>query len=186
MLKGIKARTPTTFFALLFCLFTALIFYMSSETAVESDGRSGGISEFIVTLLAGDSSLNDYELEVLNRSINSTVRIGGHIGEFLPLGITAALTALSIRNNKLYGYRPLLCTLICASVALADELYQISVPGRAFELFDIACDTLGAVLGIWLIFLLHLIFIKKSDQLRSDFYFALDKFCRQYYNIGVL
>lgn len=34
--------------------------------------------------------------------------------------------------------------------ALSDEIHQIFVPGRTFQLEDLALDLLGALAGLWL------------------------------------
>jgi len=52
----------------------------------------------------------------------------------------------------------MIVTLIfCFLYAVSDEVHQIFVPGRAFAVGDIIIDTLGAALGIIVIYFKNLI-----------------------------
>ena len=60
--------------------------------------------------------------------------------------------------NALYqtfGFsRPVLSVIISAAYAANDEIHQLFVEGRAFQLSDIAIDTLGAASGVIVLILL--------------------------------
>ena len=104
----------------------AVIYCLSAQTASESTQLSSGLLARLGLLIG----------EGLFRSL-------AHFCEY------ALLSFLSV--NALYsccGYiRPVLATVFCAVYALTDEIHQIFVPGRAFQLSDITVDISGAVLG---------------------------------------
>ncbi|MFH1438511.1 MAG: VanZ family protein [Pseudomonadota bacterium] len=66
-----------------------------------------------------------------------------HFLLYLPFGLLLfrALGAVSLKPA-------LACLLLCAAVALCDELHQTLIPGRFFEFFDLAADVAGSGLGM--------------------------------------
>jgi VanZ family protein len=77
-----------------------------------------------------------------------------HFAEFAILGALTqralaqrALTA-RVAGGREQGGR--LAAAMCLAYALFDELHQAFVPGRTFQLPDLALDALGALLGIYL------------------------------------
>lgn len=123
-----------------------LILFMSSETADESSVRSIGVSERVADLfINGFTNMNPEEKQAVLEKIHSGIRVGGHISEYAMLGVT--LAAVTLNYKKIKKYRFPISAAAGLTVSICDELYQITVPGRAFELFDIACDLFGAALG---------------------------------------
>ncbi len=69
-----------------------------------------------------------------------------HLIEFGGLGLALVLNRDLFRGNK-----PRLKMFFCGFVwAILDELHQSFVPGRDCSLQDIAADTVGLLLAIWL------------------------------------
>ena len=115
----------------------AVIFSLSAQTAGESSEVSGWLI-FIMKLNVSQ----DF------------IRTCAHFLEYAGLAV--------LIFNALYqtfGFsRPVLSVIISAAYAASDEIHQLFVEGRAFQLSDIAIDTLGAASGvIVLIFLIKLV-----------------------------
>jgi VanZ family protein len=78
--------------------------------------------------------------------LSSLIRSIAHYVEFLFLGLLLAL-----RFSKLtFAY------LLGTAVLLIDEIIQIFVPGRAFEVKDLLIDSFGLLTGLLIIFLFTL------------------------------
>jgi VanZ family protein len=78
--------------------------------------------------------------------LSSLIRSIAHYVEFLFLGLLLAL-----RFSKLtFAY------LLGTAVLLIDQIIQIVVPGRAFEVKDLLIDSFGLLTGLLIIFLFTL------------------------------
>ena len=71
-----------------------------------------------------------------------------HATEYLGLGVflTVAYRGSLSRNARL-GLVSLLAVATGLAIAVADEMYQLTVPGRAVEFYDWVADAAGVVLG---------------------------------------
>lgn len=70
--------------------------------------------------------------------------------------LTRALVHTQSNRRKILG----LVFLLTSLYALSDEFHQLFVPGRAFELLDLALDSLGGLAGILLWRFVH----RKADE----------------------
>jgi len=71
-------------------------------------------------------------------------------------GVFALLAAVIGYASGLRGWRVLLLAFVGAmGVGVVDELHQLTLPGRAAGLDDLAADATGAALGAWAIYLRH-------------------------------
>lgn len=69
-----------------------------------------------------------------------------HLGEYTVL---AVLTARGVIWKQKMGLGLLGLTLgLCSLFALSDETHQLFVPGRSFQLLDLAIDLIGICLGL--------------------------------------
>ena len=84
----------------------------------------------------------------------------GRILHTLEYGVLAALTLRALRlQSAAWGSKPspglaVLAWAGCVVYGVSDEVHQVFVPGRAFQLGDLALDALGALAGVilaWLI-----------------------------------
>jgi len=132
----------------------ALIFYFSSRTSEQSVEDSLSIAGAIM------SSMNDGE-EVptvqpgprkYNRKldiIDTRLRHFSHMAEYIPMGLCIALLCmgnLKVRLKKTLSV--LIALAISVLYAISDEVHQLYVPGRSFELVDIWRDFAGACIGV--------------------------------------
>lgn len=75
-----------------------------------------------------------------------------HIAEFAILGWFAARD-LTKANKKVKG--AIWACVFCAVVGLTDEIFQLVIPNRFFDLNDIVSNTLGGVWGTVLYMITH-------------------------------
>lgn len=129
-----------------------LIFYYSSQTAVESAGLSGGITRRFVEGILGVSKieLSAAERLVWLENMEIVVRKGAHMAEYGVLGIAVAysLYVYGKRGRRLILWSELICVLYAAT----DEFHQLYVPGRAGQVGDVVIDGIGALVGCLVFF----------------------------------
>jgi hypothetical protein len=75
--------------------------------------------------------------------------LGDKISHFVLMGMMSALANLAARGRPVrFGSVSFgVGTLIVAIVVVAEEISQIWVPGRTFDLFDLVADFLGILCG---------------------------------------
>lgn len=74
-----------------------------------------------------------------------------HTFEFFPVGLFLSLTALSWESPTRPVRRWHLIALVialCFACSLGDQIHKAFVPGREFDLLDMAFDAVGYLLGI--------------------------------------
>lgn len=137
--KGRKVYIAISAIAVLAVLIT--IFCLSAQNGEDSSATSGFFTRLITTI-AG---------QPVEESI---VRTLAHFCEFASLGLLVTNLFFAI-DNKL---KPFLSISLSLGYALTDEIHQIFVPGRAFQLFDLAVDLGGIILGTAICFIVLLLF----------------------------
>ncbi len=157
----------------------ALIFFFSAQPAEES----GEVSEFLgERLFLATSDLfglgwTMQKIAALNLEAQHAIRKAAHFTEYFILGL-ALFSGFRVNFPKAPGRRYgipgnwTLPAVITASLyAASDEIHQIFIPGRAFQVTDIAVDSAGALLGIGVFALLAVIVLsvkkKKSAEVKS-------------------
>ncbi len=122
-------------------LWMALIFFLSSQVAEQSNQLSTGITEAIVNTIEKIIPDSEYAVEGLNH----IVRKNAHFIAYLVLG---ALTVNALRSSGVHGYKGIIAALIiCVIYAASDEIHQLFVPGRGGQVTDVLIDSAGALIG---------------------------------------
>ena len=133
----------------LFAAVAGVIFYLSHQSAGESQELSDSLISLIISF---------FRLHLGS----DLVRTLAHFSEYAALGF--------LTLNMLYSYRGKISlaasVIICALYSLSDEIHQIFIPGRAFQLSDLCIDCLGALLGIVLCLTFIRLYVKISDKRR--------------------
>ena len=136
----------------LLVLNLALIWGNSLLSGAESGQMSGGIMEFFMELLRIPADFSDV--------VHLIIRKLAHLTEF------ACLSALISWNLRLVNeksvHQILLAVLLAMAAALVDETIQLFTPDRGPSLVDVWIDTLGAVLGMTAVQLVH--HLKKKNK----------------------
>lgn len=147
ILKATFSRMQIIKFILLF-VWMGVIFYFSSQVAVESTRQSGAVLHV----------LRSHDIHVSMHFTRKTA----HFLNYLVLGILFC--------NVLRDYKKTLRDIALWSIAgsalyaLTDEFHQLFITGRSSQLLDVGIDTLGASLGVGL-YLLVCSRLRRRDRL---------------------
>ena len=127
--KGRKLYIALSAIALVAVLIT--IFVLSAQSGEESSSTSGFFTRLIEAIIGQPAD------EALIRTL-------AHFCEFAGLGFLMVNFFFALKD-KLQPVRSILFSCI---YALTDEIHQIFVPDRAFQLTDFAVDSAGIILGV--------------------------------------
>ena len=136
----------------LLMLNLALIWGNSLVSGAESGQMSGGIMEFVMELLRIEPEFAD--------TLHLVIRKLAHITEFACLSALITWCLGRVKEKRIHQI--LLAVLISMAVALMDETIQLRTPDRGPSLVDVWIDTLGAVLGMTAVHLVH--HLKKKNK----------------------
>ena len=130
MKKGRKIYMLISWILVLICM--GIIFSLSAQIAEESQDLS---DSFIRNLF-----------EFLGIELKSDfVRTIAHMLEFMGLSLLIFNAVYSTWNLKL---TPIIAFVGTSLYAITDEIHQIFVPGRAFQISDVLVDSIGALIGV--------------------------------------
>ena len=132
----------------------SFIWYNSSKTAKDSTDISKSVTKSVAPhVIDKFDELSKDEQDKEIAKLNPIIRGMAHSLEYIPLGILLFLLMLSvfkidygIKNKNLIPVS-VLSFVIALLFALTDEIHQMFVDGRTFELKDIALDMLGMFIG---------------------------------------
>lgn len=131
----------------------SFIWVNSSKVSTDSDKTSKSIAHSVAKKIVKDfDTLPKDKQDSHVSKLNEKIRSSAHFAEFIPLGILWWLLFFVLFSPKDRRWYLPLFSLVCSILlsmlcALFDEVHQIFVKGRSFELKDIATDTLGALFG---------------------------------------
>lgn len=129
MKKSRKIYVVVSWILVAVCM--GIIFSLSAQTAEESSELSGS---FILALL----EWLGIELE------QEVIRTIAHCLEFMGLSVLIFNATYATWETKV---TPLIAFAGTVLYAITDEIHQIFVPGRAFQISDILVDSTGALIG---------------------------------------
>lgn len=131
-----KAYVIISWILVVVCM--GIIFSLSSQNGEESSDLSGS---FVIDLL-----------NLFGISIDEGfLRTMAHCLEFMGLSVLMFNAICSTWNFKL---TPVLAFFGTVMYAVSDEIHQIFVPGRAFQISDILVDSTGALIGVAISFII--------------------------------
>ncbi len=143
-----------TLLVLLIVANMAFIWYNSAKVSTVSNKSSRKIATGVAKVVVEDYENLSRPVQKKHISkINVKLRSLGHFAEFVPLGFLVFLFLLSLgdlrgRTVALTLFKCLITTVVlCAFYALSDEIHQIFVRGRTFQITDILVDSLGTLSG---------------------------------------
>ena len=119
-----------TISAILVIAVAIIIFYLSGQTASESSNTSDSLIALIFSII-GQTFSADF------------IRTLAHFCEYAGFGFLVHNLIFALK----YKLKPLLCVLFSFGYAITDEIHQIFVPGRTFQLIDLTVDLGGIILG---------------------------------------
>ncbi len=133
-----------------------VIFYLSHQPADESGQQSMAVIGFLGVIV-------DWLVELIGHEGFRTV---AHGLEFCGLGVLIyhAMLQTTGKSKHFFSFAA------SAAYALSDEIHQIFIPGRAFQLLDIAIDSFGAAIGIAVCWAIYKAVSKKLLRNKQAFY----------------
>lgn len=156
-------RKAVIFWVLTF-LIMAVIFRFSAQTAVESTEVSVGFSERLLRLFLSITKMSEEEIVYTAEMMDGMIRVVAHYSVFLLLGTTCYLAAY-FTKNLCHIYKSMYSVGICVAYAISDEIHQLFVPGRSFQVLDIITDTAGILTGTAIVIGIILIYRKKHPEI---------------------
>ena len=131
------------------------IFFFSSQEATESKKVSSGLIKTVVKIIDFNDSLSAEEIDEISENLTFVVRKGAHFSAYALLCILITLLLTEYKILKLKRF--LMAVGTSFLYACSDEIHQLFVPGRAFQLTDLAVDTAGIILGAAIFFVFYTI-----------------------------
>lgn len=150
-------------FWILTFMIMALLFYFSSQTAVESTKVSAGLIESITRAFLSITKMTETEIADAVQKLDGPVRVLAHYSIFAVLGVVCYLAAYFTKDLR-HIYKSMYSVGICTAYALFDEAHQIFVTGRTFQVSDIITDTAGIITGTLIVIGIILLHRKKVKQ----------------------
>ncbi len=150
MTKQNKAITAYKIISvLLLAAVLVAIFLLSSQTSTQSSETSG----FLITLI----------MRIFGKDLSQgIIRTVAHFAEFGALGFLTLNCIFAFSGKKKF----FLCIALSELYALSDEIHQLFVPGRAFQISDLLIDLCGIILGCAVIYIIILVFEKRQEKLK--------------------
>lgn len=140
----------------------AFIFSMSSQNATLSNETSAGVIRFTVSLVYPEfNELGEIAQNEIVSSFQNLVRSFAHFGAFAALCFFSLIFTLTLEKIKLL-LRYVSSVVFAFLYAVSDEIHQLFIPGRAFQLFDILVDSLGIMLGAAVMYLIMKLIKKRT------------------------
>lgn len=121
---------------ILLVVWCGVIFYLSHQESTVSGNNSLDVLRYLLFWVDSASLV----------SLNGIFREFMHFGMFCILGI---LCYNSFRFN--FKYIILASLVFCGLYALSDEIHQLFINGRAFEIVDLVLDFVGSLVGIFIL-----------------------------------
>ncbi len=106
------------------------IFLLSAQNSTESAETSGTVIGFFERFFKSEIS-------------QEVIRTVAHCCEYAGFGFFMCNVFYSFKNKLM----PVISTITSFAYAVTDEIHQIFVPGRAFQISDLAVDLSGIIIG---------------------------------------
>lgn len=128
-------------------LWMGIIFLFSHQTSEKSGNLSRPIQNTVFESTIGKNEYETVRERNLARvKLGEMIRSGAHFLLFTVLGVLS-LTAFMTFKMKMWQ-NVLLATVLGWIYGVLDEIHQVYVPGRSFQLNDLGADFAGVTLGV--------------------------------------
>jgi VanZ family protein len=144
-----KTKIYKVLSVILLAAVMATIFFLSHQNSTESTETSGFVTR-LMSLVFGNVP-------------ESIVRTFGHFSEFCALGFLMMNCFFAFKEKL----QPVHSILLSWGYAWTDEIHQIFVDGRAFQISDLLVDLTGIITGSVLIATIILLSLKITDKSKS-------------------
>ena len=144
----VKRKLYITFSWMLTAACMVMIFYMSAQPADKSSDMSNSLIQQILDFAGIELS-------------SFLIRKAAHTVEFMGLCMLICNAVYATWEIKA---APAIAWLSAAAYAVTDELHQLFSDGRACQLRDVLIDSLGALLGAVICFVIIRIIIERRNK----------------------
>ncbi len=147
-------KAKTLIFGSVLTAWTVLIFLFSSQSGERSSDTSTELLHSILNILTSLNIINacDYTSDRIDM-LNGILRNAAHFFEYAVLGLLAAFfinKVSMLRYMETKQKRSILFAFAYVLlVSVSDEILQIFIPERCFQISDILTDISGGALGIF-------------------------------------
>lgn len=139
-----------------------IIFGFSSQDGEESGGISSRVTEFILEKSNTYKNIEENRQDEIFERTEKIIRKIAHLSIYALVG---SLLMGLVSTFKLKEKTRILISLILGVLyAASDEIHQLFSPGRSAQITDVYIDTLGVLVGIFVILLFIKIFEKIQLQ----------------------
>lgn len=145
-----KPFTVISWVAVIACC--TVIFILSAQDSTESAELSTSVFAGILNKLFVFLKLDDDEIRTL-----------AHWLEYCGLGLLTCNAVIQTRKRNI-----ILSWGIAVVYSITDEIHQIFVPGRTFQIIDIAVDAFGATVGTAVCLLIYLTVKKIVSKVKHE------------------
>ena len=152
-----KIKVTRYFFWLMTLAVMAFIFMMSSQNAEVSSANSEGlIFNLLNTFYQKFRDMSDGEKLSFIETVHAPIRTAAHGIVYCALGFSmfSAMCTYAIGWGAKFGVTIPFCIVYAAS----DEYHQTFVSGRSAQFQDLIVDTVGALIGISVVFIFVLVY----------------------------
>lgn len=137
-----------------------IIFGFSSQDGEESGGISSRVTEFILEKSNTYKNIEENRQDEIFERTEKIIRKIAHLSIYALVG---SLLMGLVSTFKLKEKTRILISLILGVLyAASDEIHQLFSPGRSAQITDVYIDTLGVLVGIFVI----LLFIKVFEKMK--------------------
>lgn len=146
------------------------IFSNSAQNAAASSSTSQGVTEIVAPVVVPNyKDMDDQTKKEAVSSLEAVLRETAHLLQFTPLGFALFLLLTTLELSEKIRRLRIPYTLGFGLIyAISDEIHQLFVPGRSFQLFDIFMDmcgvTVGCIGGIILLIVIKAVQKKRAVQ----------------------
>lgn len=143
-----------------------IIFGFSSQDGEESGGISSRVTEFILEKSNTYKNIEENRQDEIFERTEKIIRKIAHLSIYALVGF---LLMGLVSTFKLKEKTRILISLILGVLyAASDEIHQLFSPGRSAQITDVYIDTLGVLVGIFVILLFIKVFEKMKLQKHKE------------------
>lgn len=131
---------------ILVILWMIIIFMFSNQKANDSSKLSDGLILKTVRIIEKINHKQYSDEEILETFVKPVRKIA-HLTIYLVLGVLVYLYIKELKIDNKF----IVSLLICVIYALSDEIHQLFIIGRSGNIIDVLIDSLGSIIGIFII-----------------------------------
>ena len=162
-----KKNKKNLFFQVLALLIMAAIFWFSSQSGGESSGLSLKVTRLISRIIYFDfKTMTPEQQSFIVSGLHPFVRKLAHFSIYILLGM--CVYSFIVASGFRFKAKWFVAWVICIVYASIDEIHQSFVPARSMQLTDVMIDSAGALIGIFVVSVIWVLFMYISGALIEE------------------